>query len=317
VKALVTGGAGFIGSHIVDLLLADGHDVAVVDNLSTGKRENLASGACFYALDIVDASLRDLFLAERPEVIYHEAAQMSVKASTEDPVHDARINVVGLLNVLQAAVAARARKIVFASSGATYGNPIYLPIDEKHPQRPESPYGITKMVAEHYLKYFALDYGLAFTSLRYGNVYGPRQDSQGYGEAGVIGIFIRKLLDGQTPTIYWDGEQTRDYVFVTDVARANVLAATAGDGECLSIGTGAGTSVNQIVRLLCESMELIVTPRYGPRRPGDLRDAYFDWSRARDVLGWKPLVSLPEGIRRTVESIRAERMLEVVGGTTR
>ena len=309
-KALVTGGAGFIGSHLVDLLLDHGHDVAAVDNLVTGKRCNLNPRARFYEVDVTDAILRDVLAAERPEVVYHEAAQMSVKFSTQDPVYDARINVMGLLNLLQGCVAAGTRKVVFASSGATYGNPEYLPIDENHPQRPESPYGITKMVSEHYLKYFALDHGLTFTALRYGNVYGPRQDSEGHGEAGVISIFVKKLLAGEAPIIYWDGEQTRDYVYVGDVARANLLAATAGDGECLSIGTGVGSSVNQVYHLVCEALELRVAPRHGPRRPGDLRDAYFDVSRARAVLGWAPSVSLADGMRRTVEFWRAGRPVE-------
>ena len=186
-KTLVTGGAGFIGSHIVEHLLAEGHDVAVVDNLTIGKRANLDPRARFYEVDIVSSDVESVLLAERPEVVFHEAAQMSVKVSTDDPRYDARVNVLGLVNVLEGCVAAGARKVIFASSGATYGNPRYLPIDEDHPQLPESPYGITKMVAEHYLKYYALDRGLRFTALRYGNVYGPRQDA--FGEAGVVAIF--------------------------------------------------------------------------------------------------------------------------------
>lgn len=299
-KALVTGGAGFIGSHIVDLLLENGHEVAIVDNVSTGRVDNLNPRARFHRADIVDPSLVDVFQAERPEVVYHEAAQMSVKASTEDPIHDARVNVIGLLNVLRASVAAGARKVVFASSGATFGNPEYLPIDEKHPQQPESPYGITKMVAEHYLRYFARDHGLAFTSLRYGNVYGPRQDAQGYGEAGVIAIFIRKLMDGEAPVIHWDGEQVRDYVYVTDVARANYLAAATGDGECYCIGTGEGTTVNHLYQLLNEALGVEIEPRRAPRRPGDLRTAIFNPAKARAELGWKAEVGLPEGLGATV-----------------
>lgn len=299
-KAIVTGGAGFIGSHIVDLLIENGHEVAIVDNLSTGRVEYLNPRARFYRMDVGDAELRDVFLTERPEVVFHEAAQMSVKASTEDPVHDARVNVLGLLNVLQASAAAAARKVVFASSGATFGNPLYLPIDEEHPQRPESPYGITKMVAEHYLRYFALDHGLAFTSLRYGNVFGPRQDSQGYGEAGVIAIFIRKLMAGQAPVIYWDGEQVRDYVYVTDVARANLLAATAGDGQCYCIGTGVGTSVNALYQGLSEELGVNLEPGRGPRRPGDLRTAIFSAQKAKAELGWEARVGLREGLAGTV-----------------
>ncbi len=303
-KVLVTGGAGFIGSHIVDLLLAEGHDVGVVDNLVTGKRGNVNRGAHFYEVDVVSPSFQDVLGETKPEVVFHEAAQMSVKASTDDPLYDARVNVLGLVNVLEGCARAGVRKVVFASSGATYGNPDYLPIDEEHPQRPASPYGITKMVAEHYLRYYALDRGVTFTALRYGNVYGPRQDS--HGEAGVVAIFTRMLLAGETPVIHWDGEQTRDYVYVEDVARANLLAATAGDGRCYSIGTGVGTSVNTIYRLLSEIIGVTIPPRRAPRRPGDLRTAYFATRRAREDLGWAPTVSLRDGLRRTVEAWRAE-----------
>jgi UDP-glucose 4-epimerase len=307
-KALVTGGAGFIGSHVVDLLLAHGHDVAVVDNLVTGKRENLPMRSRFYEQDIVSPTLRDVFAAERPEVVFHLAAQMSVKASTDDPLYDAEVNVLGLVNTLNTCVATGVRKVVFASSGATFGNPSSLPMDERHPQLPESPYGITKMVAEHYLRYYALDHGLAYTALRYGNVYGPRQDSNG--EAGVVAIFARRLLAQQTPTIHWDGEQTRDYVYATDVARANLLAATAGDNQCYCVGTGVGTSVNQIYQLVCAALNVDVPPRRGPRRPGDLRHAYFDTRKARADLGWTPQVSLRDGLQRTVEFYRRSALLE-------
>jgi UDP-glucose 4-epimerase len=285
-------------------LLAEGHDVAVVDNLVTGRRQNLPSGVRFYKEDVTSVRMRQILQAERPEVVFHEAAQMSVKASTDDPLYDASVNVIGLINTLDGCVAAGVRKFVFASSGATYGNPQYLPIDEAHPQRPASPYGITKMVAEHYLAYYALDHGLSYTALRYGNVYGPRQDSRG--EAGVVAIFTRQLLSKETPTIHWDGEQVRDYVYVTDVARANLLAATAGDGRCYCIGTGLGTTVNQIYRAVCDALAVKVEPRRAPRRPGDLRTAIFDSRRARQDLGWEPVVALDYGIRETVAYCRAE-----------
>jgi len=303
-KILVTGGAGFIGSHIVERLLTDGHDVAVVDDLKTGKRANLDPRARFYEVDIVSTDLGAVLLAERPEVVFHEAAQMSVKVSTDDPRYDARVNVLGLVNVLEGCVAAGARKVIFASSGATYGSPQYLPIDEDHPQLPESPYGITKMVAEHYLKYYALNRGLHYTSLRYGNVYGPRQDA--FGEAGVVAIFARQLLAGETPTIHWDGEQVRDYVHVADVARANVLAASAGEDRCICIGTGVGSSVNQIYRAICDALGVKVAPRRGPRRPGDLPAAYFVIDRARRELGWEPRVPLSEGLAQTVAALREQ-----------
>jgi len=302
-RAIVTGGAGFIGSHLVDLLVSQGHSVAVVDNLSTGKRENLNRRARFYEMDIRAEDLRRIVRDERPHVVFHEAAQSSVKVSTDDPLHDAQVNVVGLINLLEACAAGRVHKVVFASSGATYGNPHYLPMDEDHPQWPESPYGISKLVAEHYLRYYARDRGLTFTALRYGNVYGPRQDP--FGEAGVVAIFAHQLLAGETPTIHWDGKQTRDYVSVLDVARANVLAATRGDGKCYCIGTGNGTSVNQIFAMLRDATDRVVEPHRSDRRPGDLRHAYFDCTRSRVDLGWEPSIRLASGLAQTVEAFRS------------
>lgn len=307
-KALVTGGAGFIGSHIVDALLTDGHDVVVVDSLIGGRASNIAAVARFYRYDIRDADFPAIVAAERPEVVFHEAAQISVKKSTDNPVYDAQVNVLGLLNVLEACSAAGVRKIVFASSGAAYGNPDYLPLDEHHPLRPAAPYGITKMVAEHYLKYYAVDRGLQFTALRYGNVYGPRQDAQG--EAGVIAIFTTQLLSGRRPLIHWDGEQVRDYVYVTDVARANVLAANAGDDGTFCIGTGVGTSVNRLYAALCDALGVHVEPEYAPRRAGDLRTAYFDTRRAQQCLGWQALVPLEDGLAHTIAAFRAELSAE-------
>jgi len=303
-KALVTGGAGFIGSNLVDLLMSEGHDVAVVDNLVTGKIGNLNNRARFYELDIGDPRLESVLKIERPEVVFHQAAQMSVKVSTDDPRYDAQVNVLGLINTLEACVAAGVRKVVFASSGATYGNPEYLPMDENHPQRPEAPYGITKMVAEHYLGFYARDHGLQYTALRYGNVYGPRQDARG--EAGLIAIFTNQLLRGVVPTIHWDGEQIRDYVYVEDVARANLAAATGGDNAIYGIGTGVGTSVNSIFATLCKAIGVIVTPHRAPRRAGDLRAAYFDTTRALRELNWDAQVSLDQGIAQTLAAFRAE-----------
>lgn len=303
-RTLVTGGAGFIGSHIVDAVLADGHDVAIVDNLVGGRRSNVDPRARFYQEDIREARFHEIIRDERPEVVFHQAAQMSVKKSTDDPVYDAQVNVLGLLNVLEACTATNVRKIVFASSGATYGNPDYLPLDEQHPLRPASPYGITKMVAEHYLAYYALDRGLQYTALRYGNVYGPRQDA--HGEAGVVAIFTRQLLEGRTPVIHWDGEQVRDYVYVGDVARANVAAATAGDNRVYCIGTGVGTSVNRLYTVLCEALGISLEPTHAPRRAGDLRAAYFDTRLSQQDLGWQATVSLEKGLALTAQGFRAE-----------
>jgi UDP-glucose 4-epimerase len=307
VKLLVTGGAGFIGSHIADLLVERGHDVAIVDNLSTGKRDNVPSTSRFYDVDIRDPEFRAVMRREQPEVVFHQAAQMSVKVSTDNPVYDAQVNVLGLLNVLESCVETSARKVIFASSGATYGNPDELPFNEESPQRPESPYGITKMVAEHYLSYYARDHGLRYTALRYGNVYGPRQDA--HGEAGVVAIFTRQLLAGETPTIHSDGEQVRDYVYVGDVARANLLAASAGDDRVYCIGTGTGSTVNQVFARLCDAVGVSVTPRYAARRAGDLRAAYFDIQRARHELGWQPLMPLADGLGKTVDWFRRQSTL--------
>jgi UDP-glucose 4-epimerase len=302
VKVLVTGGAGFIGSHIVDLLVFEGHDVAVVDNLVGGARSNVNGNARFHQVDLGSVRFERVLRFEQPEVVFHQAAQMSVKASVDDPMYDAQVNILGLINLLEACAVAGVRKVVFASSGATYGNPVYLPIDEQHPQRPASPYGITKMAGEMYLAYYAQSFGVQFTALRYGNVYGPRQSP--HGEAGVVAIFTHQLLAGQTPVVHWDGEQTRDYVYVADVALANLLAANAGDGKSYCIATGVGTSVNQIVSLLADVIGTPVVPARAPRRAGDLRSAYFDVTRAQTELGWRPTVSLPDGLQKTVDAAR-------------
>lgn len=300
----MTGGAGFIGSHIVDRLLQAGHEVAVVDNLVTGKSSNLNPDARFYQIDVGSPEFESLVKSEASEVVFHDAAQISVKVSTDRPRYDAEVNVLGLLNVLESCLTAGVRKIVFASSGATYGPPACLPLHEDAPQRPESPYGITKLAGEHYLNYYAQERGLHYTVLRYANVYGPRQDA--YGEAGVIAIFSRHLLSGQIPVIHWDGEQVRDYVYVDDVAEANLLAAAEGDGRCYCIGTGTGTSVNRLYQMISESIGTSTVPARGPRRAGDLRAAYFDIRRAHDELGWTPRVGLRDGVAKTVEWFRQD-----------
>ena len=305
-RILVTGGAGFIGSHIVDHCIAAGHEVAVVDNLwqeGGGKEENLNPEARFFPADITnEATLQSIFDEVRPEVVSHQAAQHSVAISTKNPRLDARVNVLGLLNVLTNCTRVGTRKIIFASSAATYGTPARLPIDEEVPQRPESPYGITKMVAEHYLRFWQEANALAYTALRYGNVYGPRQDPNG--EAGVIAIFARRFLNHEPARIDWDGEQKKDYVYVEDVARANLLAIERGENEIFCIGTGRGASVNELYQALAKITGYQPEIVRAPKRPGDIYLTYFDCRKAEQVLGWKPGVSLEEGIEKTVEFFR-------------
>ncbi|HEY8298625.1 MAG TPA: NAD-dependent epimerase/dehydratase family protein [Candidatus Baltobacteraceae bacterium] len=301
-RIIVTGGAGFIGSHIVDAYLAEGHEVLVLDSLwehGGGRRQNVPERANFIHLDIRDANITRVFTEFKPEIVSHHAAQHSVAIGSRDPIFDAQVNVVGLLNVLDNCVKAGVRKVIFASSGATFGSPEKLPIDERTPQRPTSPYGITKMVAEHYLRFYKSEHGLDFTALRYGNVYGPRQDPNG--EAGVISIFIGKFLAKQGIRIDWDGEQTRDYVFVRDVALANVLALERGAGTCYCIGTNRRTSVNEIYASLVDITGFEAPIARGPKRAGDARDAQFDPSLAAAELGWKPVTALLDGMRATYD----------------
>ncbi len=311
-RVLATGGAGFIGSHVVDTLLEAGHVVTIVDNLweqGGGRMEHVNARARFYRVDVRDEALAQVFEEERPEVICHLAAQHSVKISTDDPDHDAQVNILGLINLLQCATRFGSRKVVFASSGATYGTVDRMPIDESTSQHPESPYGITKLASEHYLRFWKELHGLDFTALRYGNVYGPRQDPTG--EAGVIAVFARAILRGEPVRIDWDGEQQKDYVYVRDVARANLMALTRGAGEAFCIATGKGTSVNALYRALADIVGHDVQVVHAPRRPGDIYLTYFDCSKAEAQLGWKAEVELEEGLRLTVDHLRAQ--LDQVG----
>jgi UDP-glucose 4-epimerase len=305
-RILVTGGAGFIGSHVVDALVSAGHDVAIVDSFwehGGGRRTNVNPKARLFEIDIRDSALADVFSRFVPQIVSHHAAQHSVAISTQDPSFDADVNVKGLLNVLTLAAKHKATKVIFASSAATYGTPQYLPIDEKHPQNPESPYGITKMVAEHYLKYYAYANGLRFTALRYGNVYGPRQDPNG--EAGVIAIFSSRILRGEPIRVDWDGEQQKDYVYVGDVARANLVALARGDNEVINVGTGLGTSVNALHKAIAGVVGRDVPVQSAPKRPGDVYRCVFAIEKARSVLGWQPKTQLPEGIEKTVSFFKS------------
>lgn len=304
-RIMVTGGAGFIGSHIVDRYLADGHEVLALDSLwehGGGRRNNVPQRALFVHMDVRDENVTRIFQEFKPEIVSHHAAQHSVAISARDPKYDADVNVIGLINVLDNCVKQGVKKVLFASSGATFGTPDRLPMNESTPQRPESPYGITKMVAEHYLRFYKAEHGLDFTALRYGNVYGPRQDPNG--EAGVISIFIGKFLARAGVRIDWDGEQTRDYVYVKDVAALNALALERGSGRCYCIGTNIRTSVNDIYRTLCEISGFEAPVTHAPKRQGDARDAQFDYSLAKAELGWEPQTKLREGMRETYEYFR-------------
>ena len=304
-KIVVTGGAGFIGSHVVEAYLAAGHQVTVVDNLHSGKRANVHPAARLVEMDITDPALIDLFQAERPQVVNHHAANPSVSLSVREPVFDAVQNILGTIHVLEAARRAGVSKFIYISSGgAMYGNPEYLPADEDHPSNPVSPYALSKHTGERYVRLYGQEHGLPWTSLRYANVYGPRQDP--LGEAGVISIFCQNLLEGVPPEIHWDGEQTRDFVYVGDCARANLLALESGDGQAYNVGTGVGTSINALFATLVQVTGREVEPRHGPRRPGDARHSYLDCRKIERDLGWRAEVSLHEGLRRTWQYFLAQ-----------
>jgi len=302
-RILITGGAGFIGSHLVEHHLRAGHTVAVLDNLSSGRRENLAGfwdRVPLFRVDLADrAGLTAAFNAFRPEVVSHHAAQMSVHTSSQDPVADAHTNIIGTLHVLNACRAQGVRKLIFASSGGTiYGDAAHTPTPETAPPNPVSPYGISKLAAENYVRFFAQSAGLNFSILRYGNVYGPRQAP--HGEAGVVAIFIESLLAGQAPLIQGDGEQSKDFIHVEDIARAHLLAVHAGDGGTYNIGSGATTSINQLLEHIQAHLGRHFKPGRGPARPGDVRVSYLDVDKARQELGWTPQITLDVGLIDTL-----------------
>ena len=304
-RVLVTGGAGFIGSHIVDVYIANGHDVAVVDNLASGPRANLNPAARLYEVDIRDAeAIGRVFEAERPDVVSHQAAQASVRVSMENPRLDAEINVLGSLNVLEACRQWGVRKLIYAGTGgATVGEPRYLPVDEEHPVQPLSPYGADKHAVEHYCDLYRHNFGLDTTILRYANVYGPRQNPRG--EAGVIAAFARRMLAGEEPIVNGSGEQERDYVYVSDVARINLLALGGGSGRLYNVGTGVCTSVNELFDRIAAIVGYSRPRRHGPGLSGEVFRIMVTCERAQAELGWTPAVALDEGLRLTVESLRA------------
>jgi UDP-glucose 4-epimerase len=303
-KILVTGGAGFIGSHVVDGYVAAGHEVVVVDDLSTGKRENLNPRARFVQADILDPATAELIRRERPEVVNHHAAQISVRHSVDDPAFDARVNVLGTLALLEAARDAGTRRFLLVSSGgAVYGDQETFPADEGHPTWPVSPYGVSKRASELYAHFFQVQYGLPFVALRYANVYGPRQDP--HGEAGVVAIFALRMLRGEPVIVNGDGKQTRDYVYVGDVARMSLLALAADASGPVNVGTGVETDVNTLAQLLLAASGATSRVEHGPAKPGEQRRSVIDAGRAAAVYGWRPEVALAEGLGRTVEFFRA------------
>ncbi|MGO9062894.1 MAG: NAD-dependent epimerase/dehydratase family protein [Candidatus Binataceae bacterium] len=300
-RLVVTGGAGFIGSHTVDALLARSHDVAILDDFSSGKREQVNPRARFYPADLRDAKrVTEIVEQERPEAIFHFAAQMDVRRSVADPAFDAGVNLVGFLNLMEAARTRGLKRVIFASSGgAIYGEQDVFPCDESHPCRPVSPYGVAKLASEQYLFFYQHEYGIGYTAMRYGNVYGPRQDP--HGEAGVVAIFCGRLLSGDTCTIYGDGRQTRDYVYVGDVAAANVAALEHQCAGAFNVGTGHETDVNQLYQELAQQAGVKKAAVYGAARPGEQRRSVISPARAVRELGWQPKMALSEGLAATFE----------------
>lgn len=299
-KILVTGGAGFIGSHIADRYLELGHEVVIVDNLVTGQRENIPKKSTFYETDICDSDLSQIFEKEKPDVVCHQAAQMDVRKSVDDPMYDATVNVLGGLNLFQNCVKHKVKKVIFASTGgAIYGEQDYFPADENHPLRPLSPYGITKLTTEKYLYFYLQTHKLNHTILRYANVYGPRQNP--HGEAGVVAIFSTKMLKDEQPIINGDGKQTRDYVYVGDVVAANEIALKTAENKIYNIGTGIETDVNVLFNKIKEAMGKDVPEVHGEAKAGEQLRSVLDNSLIQKEQGWKPSVSLLEGLKMTVE----------------
>jgi len=297
---LVTGGAGFIGSHIVDAYIREGHRVVVLDNLSTGKREQVHPNVTFYKNDLMDAEVKDIFEKENIEAINHHAAQISVTQSVADPAFDAEINIVGSLKLLELASSHKVRKFIFASTGgALYGEQDYYPADEEHPKQPLSPYGIAKLTVERYLHYYQENFDIQPTILRYSNVYGPRQDP--HGEAGVVAIFCKQMLKDQNPVIFGDGEQTRDFISVFDVVNANVKALSEHCKGTYNIGTGKETSVNTIAASLIKASGKTLSPQHNPPRMGEQPRSAIDYGKFNRAHGWQPTQALDEGLKDTFD----------------
>lgn len=299
-KILIIGGAGFIASHIADRLVELNYDVSIVDNLSAGKKENINSKTRFYKCDITNYdALRLIFNMEKPEVVIHHAAQTDVQTSILRPAFDADINIIGTINVLECCKESGVRKVIYSSSAAVYGNPEYLPIDENHKVNPISFYGISKHTPEHYIKVYSEIYNMKYTIFRYANVYGIRQDPKG--EGGVISIFIDRLLNNKTPFIYGDGEQTRDFIYVKDVAKANIKAITKGDNEIVNISTNKPISINRLYEEMGKISGINIKAKYKPKRIGDILNSYLSNEKAKNVLGWEEKYTLEGGLLETID----------------
>jgi UDP-glucose 4-epimerase len=302
-RILVTGGAGFIGSQVADRYIELGHDVAIVDCLTTGRLENLNPKATFYEKNICDADLMQVFEEFKPEVVNHHAAQVNVRRSVEDPAYDAEVNVKGTINICQCAVAAKCRKIIYISSGgAMYGDPEIIPANEETPANPLCPYGCSKYVGEKYVQLYAKLYDIAFTALRYANVYGPRQDP--HGEAGVVAVFSEILFGGKQPKIFGDGTKTRDYVYVKDAVEASVLALEQGDGRSYNVGTGVQTTDDEIFAAIRDASGVDIEAEHTEFRAGEVRHIALDTSRIQAELGWKATTPLSEGMPVAVDYYR-------------
>jgi UDP-glucose 4-epimerase len=305
-KILVTGGAGFIGSHLVDSLVAEGHDVIVLDDLSSGSIKNLPKKVRFIKLDIRSNNVTTLFSEERFDAVYHFAAQMNVRKSVDDPRFDASVNILGGLNLLEAAIRNNNPKFIFSSTGgAIYGEQDYFPADESHPTRPLSPYGIAKLAFEKYLFYYNHVYGLPYISLRFANVYGPRQNP--HGEAGVVAIFVSKMLAGETPTINGDGKQTRDYIYVADIVAAALKALDYRDTDTFNLGTSIESDVNTLFMKLRELTGIDCPEQHGPAKAGEQLRSVLDIRHTKEKLGWDPAVNLADGLRMTVNYFKNSR----------
>ena len=303
-RVLVTGGAGFIGSHIVDGLVANGHTVFIVDDLSEGNRANINPDARLFDVNINDADgLQRAFAEAKPDMVSHHAAQISVRNSMYDPTHDAQVNIIGSLNVLQAAVKHDVERFIFASTSVVYAKPNHLPMDETHPLSPESVYGVSKLSVESFIRLYTDTYGIKHKIFRYGNVFGPRQNP--HGEAGVVAIFTGQFMRGEQPTIFGDGTKTRDYVFVSDVVSASIAAmGTAGDNDTYNIARGIGVSDYEMFDTVAAATDSSMQPKYAPVRPGEPEHISLDPTKAQEILSWHPRVTLSDGIAQVVEHYR-------------